>query len=291
MLVNRWRKPAGSEWISVLRRLLHHRLAIAGLFALFCLGLLCVVGPDITGYQRDKPNIRDRYASPSWEHLMGTDSLGRDEFTRVLFGGRVSLAVALLAALTSVSLGGLVGIISAYAGGVVDDVIMRTVDVVRALPVLPILIVVAAVVGRGDILMIVVLITIFGWTGVARIVRSVVLSLKQQDFILAARTVGGSSWRIVFRHLLPNSLSPIIVAVTLQAGWAIRTESVLSYLGLGIQPPTPSWGNLMMNAQADMWTNPWLAIYPGIFIFLTVLAFNFLGDGLRDALDPRWRGR
>lgn len=286
-----WARPAESEWVSILRRLMRHRLAVTGLLVLLLLTLLCIVGPYFTGYERDKPDVDHRFATPSREHLMGTDSLGRDEFTRVLAGGRVSLTVAVLASFISVSLGSMVGIVSAYAGGVVDDIIMRAVDVVRALPLLPILIVVAAVVGQGNIMMIVVLITIFGWTGVARIVRSVVLSLKQQDFILAARTVGATRRRIIFRHLLPNSLAPIIVAVTLQAGWAIRTESILSYLGLGIQPPTPSWGNLMMNAQADMWSNPWLAIYPGILIFITLLAFNFLGDGLRDALDPRLRGR
>ena len=270
---------------------MRHRLAVIGLLVLLLLTLFCIIGPYFTGYEQDKPDVDHRFAAPSREHLMGTDSLGRDEFTRVLAGGRVSLTVAALASFISVSLGSIVGIVSAYAGGVADDIIMRAVDVVRALPLLPILIVVAAVVGRGNIMMIVVLITIFGWTGVARIVRSVVLSLKQQDFILAARTVGATRRRIIFRHLLPNSLAPIIVAVTLQAGWAIRTESILSYLGLGIQPPTPSWGNLMMNAQADMWSNPWLAIYPGILIFITLLAFNFLGDGLRDALDPRLRGR
>lgn len=279
-----------SQWISILRRLIRHRLAVAGLLVLVLLALLCAIGPTFTGYERDRTDVTNRYAPPSREHLMGTDSLGRDEFTRVLAGGRISLTVAVLASLSSVTLGGIVGIVSGYVGGLMDDGIMRTVDIVRALPVLPVLIVVSIVLGQGNVAMIVVLITIFGWTGVARIVRSVVLSLKEQDFVLAARAIGATRRRIVFKHLLPNSLAPMIVAATLQAGWAIRTESILSYLGLGIQPPTASWGNLMMNAQADMWNNPWLAIFPGAFIFVTLLAFNFLGDGLRDALDPRLRG-
>jgi peptide/nickel transport system permease protein len=287
---NTFVRPAESQWVSVVRRLVRHRLAVAGLLALLLLTLLCIFGPALSPYEWDETDVINRYAPPSRQHPMGTDSLGRDMFTRILAGGRVSLAVAFLASLTSVALGGGVGIVSGFVGGVVDDAIMRTVDVVRALPLLPILIVVSVVVGQGNILMIVVLITIFGWTGVSRIVRSVVLSLREQEFVLAARTLGATRQRIMFKHLLPNTMSPIIVAVTLQAGWAIRTESLLSYLGLGIQPPTPSWGNLLMNAQADMWTNPWLAIYPGIFIFITLLSFNFLGDGLRDALDPRRSG-
>ena len=284
-------RQAEAEWLAALRRLARHRLALAGLVALIILTVLSIVGPSITGYDLAKSDLDKMMARPSGQHLMGTDSLGRDVFTRVLYGGRVSLVVGLLASFVSVAVGTIVGLVSGYVGGAVDDVAMRAVDIMRALPLLPILIVVAEIVGKGNILMIVVLISIFGWTGVARIIRSVVLSLKQQDFIMAAHTIGASRVRILAKHLFPNALAPIIISLTLQAGFAIRTESMLSYLGMGIQPPTTSWGNLMMNAQSDMWINPLLPVYPGIGIFITLLALNFLGDGLRDALDPRLRGR
>jgi peptide/nickel transport system permease protein len=209
-----------------------------------------------------------------------------------LYGTRVSLAVGLLVALLSTAIGAIIGATSGYVGGPVDEATMRFVDVLRSLPVLPILIVIAQVLRvqfglRGGIWNIIFILVIFSWTGIARIIRGVILSLKNDDFVLAAHSIGVPGNRIVRRHLLPNTLAPIIVSATLAAGAAINAESALSFLGLGIQPPTPSWGNLLFNAQTYIWTTPWVAIFPGLCIFITLLSLNFLGDGLRDALDPR----
>jgi peptide/nickel transport system permease protein len=264
------------------------------MIVLIALVLLAVFAPVLSPYEPDRTSLRERFQPPNAAHWMGTDELGRDIYTRLLYGGRISLAVGLLVAVLSTALGGLVGAGSAYLSGRVDEVTMRLVDVLRSLPVLPILIVVAQVMYlklgvKGGFWNIVVILVLVYWTGVARVVRGVVMSLKQQDFVLAARCVGVPAHQIVLRHLLPNAMAPMIVATTLGAGMAINAETALSFLGLGIQPPTSSWGNLLFNAQSYIWNNPWIAIFPGVFIFLTLLSLNFVGDGLRDALDPRMR--
>lgn len=263
-----------------------------GLAVLTLLILAAAFAPLLSSFDPDKVNLRERLQAPSGKHWMGTDELGRDVYTRVLYGGRISLAVGFLVAILSAALGGLVGASSGYVGGTTDEVTMRLVDVLRSLPVLPILIVLAQVLRlqlgiKGGLWNIILILIIFSWTGTARIVRGVVMSLKSQDFVLAAQSVGVPGSRIVGRHLLPNALAPLIVSATLGAGIAINTESALSFLGLGIQPPTSSWGNLLFNAQTYLWTTPWVAIFPGLCIFVTLLSINFLGDGLRDALDPR----
>jgi peptide/nickel transport system permease protein len=283
-----------SYWRAVLRQLRRHRLATVGLIALVVLVLLALFAPALSPYEPDRTSLRERFQPPNAAHWMGTDELGRDIYTRLLYGGRVSLSVGLLVALLSSALGGLVGAASAYLSGRTDEVIMRLVDVLRSLPVLPILIVVAQVMYlklgvKGGFWNIVVILVLVYWTGVARLVRGVVLSLKQQDFVVAARCVGVPGHAIVVRHLLPNAMAPMIVATTLGAGMAINAETALSFLGLGIQPPTSSWGNLLFNAQTYIWNNPWVAVFPGVFIFVTLLSLNFVGDGLRDALDPRLR--
>lgn len=286
------RVRAESPWRQTWRRLRRHRLAMVGLTVLVLLILAAAFAPLMSSYDPDKVNLRERLQAPSGKHWMGTDELGRDVYTRVLYGGRISLAVGFLVAILSAALGGVVGASSGYVGGKADEVTMRLVDVLRSLPVLPILIVLAQVLRlqlgiKGGLWNIVLILIIFSWTGTARIVRGVVMSLKSQDFVLAAQSVGVPGSRIVGRHLLPNALAPLIVSATLGAGIAINTESALSFLGLGIQPPTSSWGNLLFNAQTYLWTTPWVAIFPGLCIFVTLLSINFLGDGLRDALDPR----
>lgn len=288
----RLRGEPESQLRLVWRRLRRHKLAMLGLIILLILTLLAIFAPFLTDFDRDKIDLIERFKTPSADFWMGTDELGRDVLTRVLYAGRISLSVGVFVALLSTAIGGLVGIISAYLGGWADETIMRAIDVIRALPPLAILIILAQLLRAqfemsSSVWTIVFVLVILSWTNIARIVRGVALSLKEQEFVMAARAVGASPWRIIFVHLFPNALPPMIVAATLGAGAAISAESALSFLGLGVQPPTPSWGSMLFNAQSYLWNNPWIAIFPGFFIFITLVSLNFLGDGLRDALDPR----
>ncbi len=267
------------------------------------LAALVIAAPLIATLLHLDPNAVDlmsRLAGPSLAHPLGTDDLGRDLFLRLLYGGRVSMAVGLTAAVVSTTLGTAVGLLAGYFGGRLDALLMRLTDAVIALPLLPLLIVLAAVdltkigVPAGltqsdsvDLWRIVAIIALVGWTTVARLVRATTLSLLARDFVRAAAALGAGPARIMLVHILPNALSPIIVATTLAVGNVILFESVLSFLGLGIQPPIASWGNMLSNAQEMLTQAPQLVIYPGLAIMLTVIAFNFLGDGLQDALDPR----
>jgi peptide/nickel transport system permease protein len=241
-----------------------------------------------------------RFALPSGNAWLGRDELGRDVFVRMLYGGQVSLLVGAVTAIAAAVIGTLVGLAAAYRGGWLDALLMRFTDSVIALPFLPLLIVLAALdlnklgippaVINSELISlyrIIFIVALVGWTTSARLVRGAALSIRERDFVLAARAQGASAWRIMGVHILPNLVSPIIVATTLSAGKIILLESVLSFLGLGIQPPIASWGNQLTNAQELIHSAPQLAFFPGIAIFLTVIAFNFLGDGLQDALDPK----
>lgn len=292
---------------SVLDRFMRHRLAVVSaaiLVVLIALALLAPLIEVMLGIDADAVDLLARYALPSAAHPLGTDALGRDVLVRLLYGGRVSLFVGLTATITAAIIGTAIGLLAGYAGGRIDAFVMRVTDGVIALPVLPLLIVLAAVdlgkLGLPDSIVsaenvslyrIIAIVALVGWTTVARLVRASTLSLKTRPFIMAARAQGAGSARIMFRHILPNLASPIIVATTLSVGNVILLESVLSFLGLGIQPPLPSWGNLLTGAQETIWEAPGLAFYPGLLIFVTVIAFNFIGDGLQDALDPRARDR
>lgn len=270
-----------------------HKLALAGtaLLALLLLGATLV--PAVNNYDPGRTHILDKYLPPSFEHPMGTDGLGRDMFVRTMDGGRISLLIGLLAMLLAISFGTLVGALAGYYGGMLDNVLMRTADLMLTLPTLFVAILLTQLLRAGvvpffsaGITPIVLVIAVTSWMGVARLVRASFLSLKEKDFVDAARGVGAGSLRIMAQHILPNAMSPIIVAATLRVGAAIITESGLSYLGFGVQPPTPTWGNMLQNAQSEMDYAPWTAIFPGLFIFATVIAVNYIGDGLRDALDP-----
>ncbi len=291
----------------VFNRFLRHQLAVISAVLLGLLVLLALAAPLIEaalGIDADAVNLFGRYAPSSMEHLLGTDELGRDVLIRLLYGGRVSLFVGLTATITAAFIGTTIGLISGYIGGRVDALFMRITDGVISLPVLPLLIVLAAVdlgkvglpesmIGSENVSLyrIVAIVALVGWTTVARLVRATTLGLKTRPFVLAARAQGAGSIRIMLKHILPNLASPIIVATTLSVGNVILLESVLSFLGLGIQPPLPSWGNLLTGAQETIWEAPGLAFYPGLLIFVTVIAFNFIGDGLQDALDPRAQDR
>jgi peptide/nickel transport system permease protein len=277
-----------TQWQMFWRRLKRHRLALVSAIVLVLLFLIAIFGPYLSPYGRDIIEYTGAKA-PSWEHWLGTDELGRDELTRLMYGGRVSLMVGVVVAILSSGIGTLVGMAAGYYGGRLDNVLMRFTDMVLALPLLPLLMVAGVVFydrGWDSLLVIPVILGVLEWMAVARLVRGSFLALREKEFVEAARAMGASDWRIITRHLLPNSIAPIVVNTTLVVGAAIIVESVLSFLGFGIQPPTPSWGNMLSNARSTMITFPWLMWGPGVAIVLTVLSVNFLGDGLRDALDP-----
>jgi peptide/nickel transport system permease protein len=277
-----------SFWALAWHRFGHHRVAVIGAAVVLALVLITVLAGKIAPYRFEDIDLTARLQPPSRTHLLGTDTIGHDVFTRLLYAGRVSLLVGFSAAAVAALVGVLVGATAGFYGGPVDNILMRITDVSLALPDLPILIVLSRYLG-GSVLGIVFVISLFAWRGVARLVRGEVLKLKAQEFNDAARALGATDLRILVRHLVPNALAPVIVASTLIVGGAILTEAALSFLGIGIQPPVPSWGNMLQNAQDFILSAPRLAVYPGVMIFLVVLCFNFVGDGLRDALDPRLR--
>lgn len=294
------RRPTPS---GALGRFLRHRLATVGLVVLVVIAAACVMAPWISALMGRGPDDLDllaRLAPPSFAHPLGTDDLGRDVLLRLLYGGRVSLLVGMCGALAAAVFGTLVGVVAGIAGGWIDAFLMRVTDAVIALPVLPLFIVLAAVdparlgpfaiVLQGehsDVIRIVAIVALVAWTTVARVVRAQALAVREQEYVRAARALGVGPVRLVVRHVLPNCASPVIVATTLSVGSVILAESFLSFLGLGVQPPTPSWGNMLTNAQELIWQAPQLAIVPGLFIFATVCAVNVIGDGLQDAIDPK----
>jgi len=273
-------------WRIVWRRFKQHRVAYAGLFFFLALLLLVLAGPHVVPYQLDQVSLSERMHGPSSRHWFGTDELGRDIWVRIMHGGRVSLTVGLLVGISTVLIGGLVGIVAGYIGGFLDNILMRIVDILYTIPRIVLLLVLSKIAGPG-LLNIMIILVALEWTNAARLARGAVLSYREQEFVLAAQCLGASRWRVMLRHLLPNSLTPLIVAATLDAGAAIRAETTLSFLGLGIQPPTPSWGNLLTNASTNIFIAPLQVFLPGIFIFFALMSFNLLGDALRDAMDPR----
>lgn len=274
-----------------------HKPAMIGTIIVLTFALTAVFAQYLTPFDPEKTELTNMLQPPSAEHLMGTDELGRDLLTRLLYGGRVSLSIGVMAMALAVTVGAVVGGLSGFYGGWVDNILMRFTDMMLAFPSLFVLIILSLALRdipiealRGtafaSIFSIVLVIAVLAWMRVARLVRAAFLSLKEKEFIEAARCSGASNLRIMMRHLLPNAMSPIIVAATFRVASSIITESGLSYLGFGVQPPTPTWGNMLKNAQDQMTRAPWTAIFPGIMIFIAVIAINFIGDGLRDALDP-----
>jgi peptide/nickel transport system permease protein len=278
---------AGQIW----RRFRQHRMAMFGLLTIVVLFLASLFAPAIAPYDPDRVDPIARHQPPlSAGHLLGTDEIGRDVLSRLLFAGRVSLIVGFAAMIVTITVGSLVGLCAAYYGGKTDVLLMRLTDVFLSFPTIYLLLVLAAFV-RPSVLSITLIVGFTAWMEVARIVRAQFLTLKEQEFVTAARAMGSTAPRIMLRELLPNGVGPIIVAATLQVAAAILAESYISFLGYGIQPPQASWGIMLNNAQDFFTRAPWLAIFPGVAITLAVLAFNFVGDGLRDAFDPRQRVR
>lgn len=281
------KKPEGL-WQLAVRRFMQHRLGVWASIVLLLIVAIVVTGPlwFISRDQAFRPDVTAINSRPSTTHPFGTDELGRDILARIIYGGRISLLVGLLAMLVAISAGTLLGALSGYFGGMVDNIIMRITDVMLSIP--GIFLIIALTVFLGSSMQTIILaIGFLNWMAVARVVRAEFLSLKEQDFVLAARCVGVRDRRIMMQHILPNAMPAVIVAATLTVGAAILTETAVSYLGLGIQPPTPSWGNMLKNAQDLIWTAPWAAVFPGAMIFITTLCLNFMGDAFRDALDPK----
>jgi peptide/nickel transport system permease protein len=282
------------------RRFRKHRLAVAGLGIVLFLFLFSFLGPLVSPYQptdittstlRQSKNLGLFSTSPQGFHVLGTDQVGRDYLTRLMYGGRISLSLAIVITLLTVTIGMVVGGISGFLGGWVDSVTMRVVEFMLTLPLLPILLILSTMLSMegtaGSLIVLTVVLVLFEWLGVARLVRGMVLSLKNQEFTEASRAVGSSNWGIIRKHMIPNSLSPVIVAATLGVGGIIVAEATLSYLGFGVKPPYPSWGNMLQDANRAVISDPFTVFMPGFCIFMASLSFNFIGDALRDALDPR----
>ncbi len=276
-----------AERYPALRRFFRHRAALLGVGIVLFMTLLSFVGPWLMPFNATDTDIRARLTQPfAGPHLFGTDPLGRDVLARLMYAGRISLSVGFAATALSVLVGVLVGLVAGFYRGAVGAVLMRFVDAMLCFPTIFLLLAVAALI-EPSVTSIVVLIALASWMEVARVVEGQIRSLRERDFALAAESLGASDSRIMFRELLPNAVAPIVVAATLNIAHAILAESYISFLGFGIQPPTPSWGNMLENAQSYLTNAPWLAIVPGLAITLTVTSFNFVGDGLRDALDAK----
>lgn len=278
-----------TQFTLIWRRFRRHKLALIGMVVIVLLLLMSAFAGVLAPYDPLAQDLANRNQGPSAAHLFGTDELGRDMFSRLLFAGQISLSIGFSVAIGTTILGMFVGAIAGYFSGWIDSVLMRVVDLIITLPTLPILLLLSSIFKGGGVPMLIIILMALSWTTSSRVVRGVVLSLRNQEFAEAARALGVSNAEIIARHMLPNSLAPIIVAMTLGVGTAIITESALSFLGFGVQLPTATWGNLLQNAQSDMFIAPWKAVLPGFFIFITSLSFNFMGDGLRDALDPRMK--
>ncbi len=267
-----------------------HKIAVAASILFVLMALACFTAPLIAPYKFDAIDLSSIRQAPTLKHWMGTDDLGRDLLTRILYGGRISILIGITSAVIGASAGALVGAMAGYYGGRLDNVLMRFTDIAYSIPTLPLLIVLSSF-SSSAVPTIVLIIGFLSWMPTARVVRGSVLSAKEKEYVEAARMIGAPDWVIIWQHILPNVAGPIIVGATLGVGNAIIVESSLSFLGLGVQPPTPTWGNMLMDSQATMAQKPWMTIFPGMAILLIVLAVNFIGDGLHDALDPTLRRR
>ena len=270
----------------MIKKFYRNKLALSGLIFIAMMLTIAVLAPLVAPYDPAHIDAKSILSAPSMSHIFGTDTLGRDIFSRVVYGSRISLSIGFIAVGIAMLLGIFFGSIAGYYGGRIDSVIMRSVDIMLCFPTFFLILAVIAIL-EPSILNIMVVIGATSWMGVARLVRAEILTLKERDYVLAAKVMGASDARIILRHLIPNAIGPVLVSATLGIGGAILVESALSFLGIGVQPPTPSWGNILMDGKATLGVAWWLTIFPGVFILLTVLAYNLLGEGLRDMLEPR----
>jgi peptide/nickel transport system permease protein len=310
-----------SQFTVVAKRFMRHRLAVLSLILILVIFVASLLAPVITTYPRDTVDVATnvRPAPPGVAgsagniHILGIDHLGRDLFTRVLYAGRISLSIAIAVVLISETMGVIIGAVAGYYGGWIDAFVSRLIEFMLSIPLLPILLIVSALMMSSDVplplprfavnaisaillasekeaqkvVILVLILVVFGWLSAARLMRGMALTLRNQDFVESLRALGANDARIIFRHIIPNGIAPILVDASLALGGVIILEAALSFLGLGIQDPTPTWGNMMAQSQSYMFQNPWLPLVPGIPLVLVSLSFNFIGDGLRDALDPR----
>ena len=310
-----------SQWQIVGRRFARHRLAMISLVTIIIIFILTLLAPVISPFPRDavdiavmaRPGPPGTMSSAGQVHLIGVDHLGRDLLTRVLYGGRVSLTIAFIVVIFSELVGVILGAFSGFYGGLLDGVISRTVEFLLSIPTLPILLITSSILIKTDaqlpvpafvtnglarffdstpqdankVLVLCVILIVLGWVGAARLIRGMALTLRNQDFVESLRAIGASNTRIIMRHIIPNGIAPILVNASLGLAGVVILESALSFLGVGVQEPTPSWGNMLATAQSYMFQHPWLPLVPGIPLCLVAISFNFIGDGLRDALDPR----
>jgi peptide/nickel transport system permease protein len=281
----------------IFRRFIRHKLALAGLTVIVFFVAVAILADFIAPHHPLRQNLAPPWSDPSPAHPLGTDNLGRDVLSRLIYAARISLFVTIMVNLFTETIGTFLGAISGYFGSWVDALIQRAVDVILTLPLLPMLLFFSAILRGLEIpylprewssaVIIVIILSALGWTGATRLVRAEVLRLRNQDFAQASKALGMGHWEIIRRHMIPNALAPVIVNATLGLGGVIVLEAALSFLGFGIQPPIPTWGNMLQGVQERLFLNPWLAFYPGLAIFLMSLSFNYVGDALRDALDPR----
>ena len=279
---------ATGQWRDIRRRFVRNPLAVIGFILVVALVLVAILAPFISPYAPRHQDLLNTDAAPSWKHLFGTDVVGRDQFTRVLYGTRIALIVGLASILLASVLGVFLGAVAGYFGRFWDSLIMRICDIFIAFPLLVGAIVVITVAGQG-VLPVIIALAIFGWSVVARLLRGSILSVREADYVEAALSLGASRWRIVTRHILPNSFAPVLIYAAFSVGSAVVAESALSFLGVGVKPDVPEWGNMIAAGQSSFDTQPWLTLFPSGAVVLTTLAFVFIGDGLRDALDPKLR--
>ncbi len=284
-------QEAGKRQRPVLRRFMQNKLAVAGMVVIVFMYAVAIAAPVIQRYDYREITPGARNLPPSSEHWLGTDRNGRDTYSRLVYGSRVSLAVGFVAVAIVMTIGTSFGALAGYFGGWVDGTLMRLTDVLLSIPQI-LLLIAAAALFRPSLKTTVIVIGVTSWPGAARLIRGQFLSLRDQEYVTAARTIGAPPFRIIMRHLMPNAMAIIIVETTLWLSYAILLEASLSYLGLGVQIPTPSWGNMLQDGQRELLVGAWwLTFFPGLAIFMTALAFNLVGDGLRDAFDPRQRRR
>ena len=277
-----------SEYSIVFAMLKQNKAALFGLFIVIGFLFTALFGPFLTTHSPNVINLKNRLSAPSWEHPLGTDELGRDIFSRILCGAKISLQIGIIVVSISATIGIMIGVISGYYGGKTDAVIMRIVDIFLSFPSLILAIALMAALGQ-NIYNVMLALSLVGWTIYARVVRSEALQIREMEYIQAAKAMGASNFQIIFTHVLPNIIAPVIVLATLGMAFAIISEAGLSFIGLGVKPPTPSWGFMLSSGRMYMTTSPYGALFPGLAIALVVLGFNLIGDGLRDALDPELR--